>query len=81
MAMLKKTFTIEIEYLPKELATLFWAMNEDEQAKFFSELGKIVSYDGGLFENQMQCVMTNDNLEEGGRYIMYTIGEYSGKHD
>jgi len=74
MAVLKKTVQHEIELKlgGEEIANLFWQLDEVEQAKFFNELWKVKG-----FAMQLQAVTDSKHLENEGRLVMKTIGDYA----
>lgn len=63
--------TVETYITGKELADLFWSMNENQQALFFNELGA-----KHRLAVQLQAVQDCELLNGAGRYAMGMIGDY-----
>jgi hypothetical protein len=61
---------------PHELAFEFARMDDTDQAKFFSELAKLVGQWERPFCFQLQYLADNDHLTAEGKSIMRLIGEY-----
>lgn len=70
---IKRTSEVTIEVSPEELATIFWFMNAEEQAKFFNHLDEITDYRLPL---QLAYVIDSKILKAEGRAIMKTIGDF-----
>lgn len=72
MAKIKTTTTTTVEVTPKQLAEIFWEMDDDEQAEFFQQLFVV----SGLpnLDNQMYAV--SKSATEYALRTMYTIGKY-----
>ncbi|MEJ8803159.1 hypothetical protein [Pontibacter sp. H249] len=71
---------IELDITPYEVARLFCNMDGDEQAQFFSEIGEITVREWAApFCIQMATVEGSNFLQDKGRDVMKTIGEYSEK--
>lgn len=68
-----RTLEQTISVTPEELAEVFWAMDDEEQAKFFNHLGEIAD----ALPMQLQYVTDNDALTIRGRMTMQYIGEYA----
>jgi len=64
---------IDVEPTPEELAEVFWHMDDQEQARFFTKLGDI---SGIKLTMQMACVADSDALSFNGKQAMHMIGEY-----
>ena len=59
-----------------ELAEVFWGMDADEQAIFFSQRGEKAKH---MIVFQLQAVTDSDHLTIDGRYAMSMIGDYAQK--
>lgn len=76
---MKKTFEVDVNLTPEELASIWCNMKDGEQAAFFSEIGLLVEeWDVG-FCFQLQYITDNETLTDSGRRIMEQIGEYANK--
>lgn len=64
---------IEIKVDAPTLAKAFWDLDEDEQAIFFNALGAFKE----RFPFQMQHVAYSVYLQDDGRAVMQTIGDYA----
>lgn len=63
---------------PEEIAELFAHLSSDEQARFFNEVGRIASdWPNGGLPFQLQYITDDTGLNDRGRYVMATVGEYS----
>lgn len=73
-AILKTTIPhkVEIPLSGENIAELFWALDDNEQAKFFNELSR-----KERFVFQLAAVGKSTKLNDGGRYVMAQIGEYA----
>ena len=73
-AILRKTIQheVEIKLTGKDVAFIFWDMDEKEQSAFFNELGCF----SGL-PMQLQAVTDCPVLNPSGRHAMTRIGEYA----
>lgn len=58
---------------PGELARCFWAMDADEQAQFFHEMGVCAEH---TLCPQLAAVHRSHNCTITARHVMATIGEY-----
>lgn len=70
--MSKISIMVDLEMTPERLADLFWEMDADDQAKFFSTLGVIAGVDD--FSTQMNSVSHSTYLNNSGSEIMDCIG-------
>lgn len=70
---IKRTSEVIIEVSPEEMATIFWNMNEVEQATFFDELAEVT---GSMLPFQLQAVADSPALTSRGKAIMQLIGDY-----
>lgn len=67
--------TIETEELdPETIAEAFWALDANEQARFYNHLDRIADFH---FPFQLQAVTDSDELTLAGRRVMGAIGDYS----
>lgn len=71
---IKSYVAVEVHPSADELADVFWAMDDEEQAYFFNRLGEISDHNLPL---QLQSVTDNPHLNSSGRHTMSLIGEYS----
>lgn len=76
-AKLKIVLNNDIKISPKSLAIEFCDMDGDEMAEFFNEIKKQTQKWARQFCFQAQFINDSDLLDEGGREIMATIGEYA----
>lgn len=68
----------EIEFTPEDVARMFAEMSSDEQARFFNEVGRVASdWPGKGWPIQLEYITQDDGLNDRGRYVMATIGDYS----
>jgi len=74
--MLERKITIPIQITPEELASEFCNMGNDEQALFFNKVSEITSKWENPFCFQLQSIIDDKSLAQGGRKIMESIGEY-----
>lgn len=74
-----KTVRAELELEPEEIAAYFCEMSSLDQAHFFNEVAAMVKTWEGTFDVQMDNVTTEGVLNDDGRRIMKTIGDYSTK--
>jgi hypothetical protein len=74
---MKKTMELEIKISPSELAAEFCEMKANEQADFFSEVSRISKEWTAPFCFQLQAITDSQELTNGGREIMSSIGDYS----
>lgn len=74
--MITRTFTHAIGLTPEELAFEFCRMDDDDQARFFSEVARLTNEWERPFCFQLQAIIDNNNLTNEGKYIMESIGEY-----
>ena len=77
--MIKRTIEHTIELTPEELAFEFCRLCDDEQVKFFNEMGKLTEEWERPFCFQLQYLSDNESLTTSGRHIMELIGQYSEK--
>lgn len=70
---LKQRVEVEIHPSSDEIAAVFCAMDEEEQAYFFNELADML----GQLPMQLEAVTQSRHLTESGRYVMRLIGDYS----
>lgn len=70
---------INVSLTAKEIASEFWNLDDTGQAEFFNYLFEITGKWPRSFCYQLQSVADNTILNDGGRYIMELIGEYSKK--
>lgn len=59
-----KTVEVGVDVTPKDLAEVFWEMNNHQQAEFFNHLGDI---SGLRLRGQMRSVRDSGELNELGR--------------
>jgi hypothetical protein len=71
-----RTFTID-DLSPEELAALFADMHGEQQALFFSEVGKIAATWPGA-GMCMQALSIAENLDASGRYVIERIADHAG---
>jgi len=74
--MLERKITIPILLTPEELAFEFCNMGNNKQAIFFNEVSEISSKWEKPFCFQLQSIIDDKSLTQGGRKIMESIGEY-----
>jgi len=77
--LIKRTIEHTIELTPEELAFEFCRLCDDEQAKFFNEMGKLTDKWEKHFCFQLQYITDSESLTKSGRHIMELIGQYSEK--
>jgi len=75
-AKITRQATVQLEFAGFEVAQMFWDLDGDHQAHFFDELARLA---GPRFAFQMQFVTDSEQLSDGGRHIMDTIGNYAQK--
>lgn len=73
-----KTKSITFEITPKDLANLWWEMDQKEQALFFNELACL---SGESIRFQLQYVTECNELNDEARKLMELIGVYSKAED
>ena len=66
---------VQVTPTPEEVAEIFLAWNDEQQATFLNHLGRSVPE--GLLERQLCCVSTNPALAATGRRVMRQLGEWS----
>ena len=64
---------VDFSYQPSadQLARIFWAMDEEEQAHFFNYIGDMEG-----FAQQMHAAFSNDKIDTSGRWAASVIGGY-----
>lgn len=67
------------EITPEKLAEIFCNMDHREQSKFFNHIHHESNFWEQPFPFQMQMVSDANDLTDGGREIMKTIGGYAEK--
>ena len=77
--MIKRQQTVSIQPFAEEIAKEFCNMDADEQARFFNEVSRLSAIWKVQLCFQIQSITDSKNLEDGGRDVMETIGEYSRK--
>lgn len=77
---IKREITIE-DLTPEELAEEFSHMDDEKQARFFNELGRVVATWERSFCFQLQYVTDNPILTTVGRETMAEIGAYAWRTD
>lgn len=70
---ISRTVDVEVKLTAEELAEQFWAMDGDNQARFFDALANTSS---GRLPMQLQAVADSDHLTIPARVCMQSIGEY-----
>jgi hypothetical protein len=75
--MATRSFTIQVDLSPRELAVAFCDMNDYEQAEFFNTIGEVVKEWKYPFCVQLESVLLTNQLTPEGSKVMQTIGEYS----
>ena len=74
--MIEFTTEVKANVTPKQLAQLFAHMDNNQQAEFFNEVGRIAEdWKAGLCM-QMCYVSSSDVLNATGRAVMEKIGEW-----
>jgi hypothetical protein len=75
--MIKRNIIQEIQLTPKELATEFCEMDDEQQSEFFNQIGWIVQtrWDEP-FEFQMQNIIDSSKLNDFGKNILKIIRDY-----
>lgn len=68
-----------IDLTPEIMAIEFANMHSDQQAKFFNALCDESNKWTNSFCFQLQAITDEPGLDDGARYIMQQIGEYSQK--
>lgn len=71
--MIKKE--VEINLTPKDLSNEFWNMCDDEQSKFFNELGKIFYEESSKGVRQLDFITDNNYLNEKGIWFIKELYE------
>lgn len=77
MVELKRTVTIA-DITPAELASLFCGMYADEQAAFFSEIGRITSAWPGAGWCQQSCAIS-ENLDKRATDAILKLAEWAAE--
>lgn len=76
--MVRRSFQEDIELTPSELAKEFCDMDASQQAIFFNSIWDIVHSNWDCnFAFQMQFISDSKKLNDQGREILRTIGEYA----
>lgn len=75
--MIERMTTIEVNPTPRELASEFCNMVDEDQAEFFNHIARIVDGWDHDFVFQLQSLTDCGKLTEGGRGIMENIGVYA----
>ena len=71
---IEKKVIVSVNIDAFELADIFWKMNSEEKATFFTMIGKKKIYDLAM---QLEYISQEDSLNLDGRNFMQQIGEYS----
>ncbi len=78
--MITRKEIIQIVPTPWELAQEFSRMDDEQQAMFFSELGRIVSNNWRApFVFELQAITESKLLSQEGRNVMHQIGQYANR--
>ena len=71
---------VTVTLTPEEAGKLFAAFNSEQQAQFFNAVASYVKSDyKSPFDMQMHYLMEEESLNNDGRRIMETIGNYAYK--
>jgi len=71
---IKKDIEVEIPITPEDFARYFADMYDDEQARFFEELAKLVNEWEMPFSCQLDNMMINSGVSLAARSVMRDIG-------
>ena len=74
--MIDRTITIPIVLSPLEAAFEFCNWDGEQQAAFFNEIAELTAKWDKLFCFQLQSITDCKTLNQGGRHIMESIGQY-----
>lgn len=66
---------IELELTPYELAEELWDKSDEEQAIFFSELGRLVDEAQGRGMMQLNYIIMSNKLDDKGKWIIKSIAD------
>jgi hypothetical protein len=69
--------SVEIHPSADELAEVFCAMDDEEQAGFFNRIAEITKAWEAPFCFQLNAISESKHLNDDGRKIMAQIGEYA----
>lgn len=65
----------DIELTPYELAREVWEKGDEEQAIFFSELGRLFDEAQGRGMIQLDYIVMNEKLNDKGKYFIKQLSE------
>mgnify|MGYP005820174027 CR=1 FL=1 len=75
--MIAKTFTLDIELTPRDLAEYVAYMDSDQQAKFFSRLAKEFDGFGDSGHAQMEEIVRSERFTDEARWFIRGLQYYA----